>query len=463
MNPDSSLSLSGHLAKFAKSIETDPLPPQVLEEAKYCLLDTIGCMLAGAGLPEGLAFAAAEKSISPGNEARVLGRRLSLSAAGAARVNGYNGDILELNDLIGGHASIGSVSAALSLAESERLSGERLVRALVAGIEVTARVNMGYRESNGGRDNRPFTQVGISSEGIPSTIGVSALTSVALGSTEGQLANALGIAGTLAGWCPVEVLFGHGGSIKPIMFGAWPASVGMLAARYARAGITGPSRLLESEVGLYATLADGYDPEILKGSRGWQLARPRRKWHACCGFLQAGVDGVAMLRRQFGTSLFDNATIRIEVVPQVDALLGSEKLPQSPADARFSGRYCVALASTGVDWITPEHSADFEQYIHDGAIADVMGRVSYVSNESLPHFSHSIVQVLGAEGERARQYVAGYKGSQDRPLSHDEVIAKFMRLGADHLARPEEYIEKLLNIETFDSLGWLWDDVNAIG
>ena len=463
MPPDSSLSLFGHLARFATSVATGPLPPPVFEEAKYCLLDTIGCMLAGAGLPEGLAFAEAERAISPGHEARVIGRHLSLSAAGAARVNGYNGDILELNDLIGGHASIGAVSAALALAESERLSGERLVRALVAGIEVTARVNMGYRESNGGRDNRPFTQVGISSEGIPSTIGVGALTSVALGSSEEQLANALGIAGTLAGWCPVEVLFGQGGSIKPIMFGAWPASVGMLAARYARAGITGPSRLLESEVGLYATLADGHDPEILKGSRGWQLARPRRKWHACCGFLQAGVDGVAMLRRQFGTGLFDGATIRIEVVPQVDALLGSGKLPQSTADARFSGRYCVALAATGGDWITPQHSADFDRFVHDGAVADAMRRVSYAANESLPHFSHSIVQVLGPEGERARQYVAGYKGSQDRPLSHDEVIAKFMRLAADRLARPEEYIEKLLGIETFDRLGWLWDDVDAIG
>ncbi len=93
-------------------------------------------------------------------------------------------------------------------------------------------------------------EAGISSESIPSTAGVSALTSVALGRGRGWIISALGIGGTLAGWCPVEVLFDTGGTIKPIMFGGWPAKVGMLAARYAAAGITGPTHLVESPVGL---------------------------------------------------------------------------------------------------------------------------------------------------------------------------------------------------------------------
>jgi len=448
-----------HLARFACGVRDKPLPAKVLEEAKYCLLDTLGCMIAGATLPEGIEYARMEQEFYPGTQARVIGRKLSLSEAAAARVNAYNGDILELNDLIGGHASIGSVSAVLALQETLGLSGANILKALVAGIEVTARVNAGYRESHGGQDNKPFTEVGISSEGIPSTIGVSALTSVALGLSADQAAEALAIAGTLAGWCPVEVLFGVGGTVKPMMFGAWPATVGMMAGRYAKAGMTGPTHLLESKVGLYATLARGYDPEILKGSRGWALEKPRRKWHACCGFIHAGLDGVIALRRQHGTDIFENATIEIAVVPPVATILSGQTLPQTETEARFSGRYCVSLGLSGVDCITPEHSADLQSYIGQSDIRNTMDRVKYVGMEDLPHFSHSVVRLTGPDGERASILVEGYKGSQNNPLSHDEVISKFLRLASHGIRQPEKYVEDILRLETFEHLDWIYSDL----
>lgn len=461
MSTAEDIPLMRHLARFARSVADGDYPPEVLVEAKYCLLDTIGCMIAGARLPEGIAFAAAEAEIAPGGEARVLSRDLTLREDAAARVNGYNGDILELNDLIGGHASIGSVSAALALAETRKLSGASFLRALIAGIEVTARVNLAYRESHGGKDNRPFTDVGISSEGIPSTIGVSALTSVALGLDEERIFAALGIGGTLAGWCPVEVLFGVGGTVKPMMFGAWPATVGMLAARYARAGLTGPTHLLESPVGLYATLAKGHDPEIIKGSLGWQLARPRRKWHACCGFIHAGLDGVVTLRREFGAEIFENARIEISVVPPVVALMSNQKIPETETEARFSGKYCVALGIGGVDCIEPKHSARVNEYAADEETSRRMSAISYVGLEELPHFSHSHIRVVGPEGERASHRIAGYKGSAAQPLSHDEVVDKFLRLAAGGIKRPEEYVSRILDLENSATLDWIYTDLVA--
>ncbi|WP_321948009.1 MmgE/PrpD family protein [Paraburkholderia sp. J10-1] len=457
--PSSQSPLFWHLAEFAGHISFGNFPEAVLTEAKYCLLDTIGCMIAGASLAESVDFARAEAAMSEKVEARIVGRQLRLSAMAAARVNGYSGDVLELNDLIGGHASIGAVAAVLALAEVERLDGMSLLRALIAGIEVTARINMAYRESHGGRDNKAFTDVGVSSEGIPSTIGVGALTSVALGLKDTQIANALAIAGTLAGWCPVEVLFGPSSTIKPIMFGGWPASVGMLAGRYASHGLTGPRDLLESPVGLYATLAKGFDADILKGSLGWQLEKPRRKWHACCGFTHAGIDGAIKLRRAHGGSIFDNARIEIFVVPPVAELMGSAKAPTTETEARFSGKYCVALGARGADRIVPDHSSSLGVYMTDPAIRDLVERIEYRPMESLPHFSHSRVRVSGPEGERASVLVTGYKGSQSNPLTHAEVEAKFRDLTAGKLKDPEGYIAKILTMEKATDLDWLYDDV----
>lgn len=446
------------LARFAREVAIGDIPEDVWVEAKYCLLDTLGCMIAGAPLPDGLMFANIEARFAPGEEARIIGRPIRLSAAAAARVNGYNGDILELNDLIGGHASIGAVSAALALAETERLSGPSFLRALIAGIETTARVNLAYRESHGGLDNKPFTEVGISSEGIPSTIGVSALTSVALGLNEDMISNALAIAGTLAGWCPVEVLFGEGGTVKPMMFGAWPATVGMMAARYGSAGMTGPARLLESSVGLYATLANGFDADILRGSLGWQLSKPRRKWHACCGFIHAGMDGVVRLRQQFGPDLFKDATIEVGVVPPVVDVLSNPAPPASEAQARFSGGFCLGLAVAGVDRIDVRHAASFATCLRNPLVSRTLPTVRYVPMAELPHFSHSMVRIVGQEGLRAETLVAGYKGSATDPLSHDEVEEKFLSLTDNLLANPGGYMSKVLSVEKFEDLGFLFEE-----
>lgn len=450
-----------HLAHFAADVAKGNFPAKVLLEAKFCVLDTIGCMIAGAPLKEGIAFAAMEKEISPG-PARVIGMKETFSEAGAARVNAYNGDILELNDLIGGHASIGSVSAALALAQTLHLNGASLLRAAIAGIEITARVNAAYRESHGGLDNKPFTEVGISSEGIPSTIGVSALTGVALGLNEQEIASAMAIGGTLAGWCPVEVLFGVGGTVKPMMFGAWPATVGMLAGRYARAGMTGPTHLLESDVGLYATLAKGHDPEIIKGSLGWQLEKPRRKWHACCGFIHAGMDGVVALRQQYGSEIFRDARVEISVVPPVATLMSGQKLPETETEARFSGKYCLALGMSGVDCIQPRHSAEVNGFLSGGNVRNDMERIAYVGLEELPHFSHSHIRVIGPEGERASLRVQGYKGSQSKPLSHDEVIEKFLRLAGFGIRNPAEYVDKILGLEKAATLDWIYEDLASV-
>lgn len=464
LHDETQTTLLGDLGRFTFEVSKGDFPDDVLMEAKYCLLDTIGCIIAGSFLPEVVEFARAEAGISSvASEvigAHALGFDLYLNEAGAARLNGYSGDILELNDLIGGHASIGAVSAALSLAETLNLSGDTLLRALIAGIETTARVNMGYRESNEGRDNRPFTQVGISSEGIPSTIGVSALTSVALGLGRERIISALGIGGTLAGWCPVEVLFGTGGTIKPIMFGGWPATVGMLAARYAAAGITGPTHLIESPVGLYATLANGHDPDIVRGSQGWQLQRPRRKWHACCGFIHAGVDGVALLRQAYGRSIFEGVTVEIGVVPPVAAVISSLRPPETETEARFSGRYNVAVAAVGADRILPAHAANAADYLAHPDVRDLMPRVRYVGNDALPHFSHSHIRLLEADGSvRAEQHVAGYKGSAAQLLTHAEVEKKFLDLASGGLRDPHDYMIKILTLETMTDLSFLYSDV----
>lgn len=63
---------------------------------------------------------------SAGGNCTVIGSSVRLSMTAAARCNAYAGDLFELNDLLGGHASIGNVDAMLSVAEGENSTGTPL-------------------------------------------------------------------------------------------------------------------------------------------------------------------------------------------------------------------------------------------------------------------------------------------------------------------------------------------------
>src|SRR5690606_5973626 len=159
--------------------------------------------------------------------ASILGTAHRRALREAIRLNGYLGDVLELNDLIGGHASIGNVCAALALGESLGSSGSRVLVAVVRVIDVTTR----FYDADSPTLRR-YAEMALVPVGIPSAIGAAAAAAHILGLSREQTLHAMAIGGSLAGWCPAEVIFGNGGTVKPMLFGAQPAEAGVAAAQY---------------------------------------------------------------------------------------------------------------------------------------------------------------------------------------------------------------------------------------
>ena len=123
----------GRVAAFTHSLELEAVPGEVRRQAALSLLDTIGCMVAGSATSDARALLAAEGAdagFTGGAGFTVVGCRQRLSPRAAARCNGYLGDIFELNDLTGGHASIATVAAALTAAEMANASGRALLEAV---------------------------------------------------------------------------------------------------------------------------------------------------------------------------------------------------------------------------------------------------------------------------------------------------------------------------------------------
>ena len=253
------------IAQDVQIIGLDRTPAEVRDQGALCILDTVGCMLAGSRTEEAKLMLDCEADVA--DACTIVGSAERRNVGTAIRVNGYFGDVLELNDLIGGHASIANVAASLALAEATGVSGARLLEAVIRGIEVTTRVYSAVYPTL-----KRYTETGMVPVGLPSTIGAAAAAAHLLDLNAIQTANALAIAGGLAGWCPAEVIFGQGGTMKPLLFGAQPGAVGVTAAQYASKGMTGPLSLMESPTGYFATVARSGE----LAPPGWALLEPRR-------------------------------------------------------------------------------------------------------------------------------------------------------------------------------------------
>ncbi|MDB6000166.1 MAG: hypothetical protein JWP52_1865 [Rhizobacter sp.] len=438
------LPLLADLAARAGAMTLDRIPPAVLAQARLCVLDTVGCIVAGLRTQEARLIVECEKTGGPA-EASVLGTNLRLPMQQAVRVNGYLGDVLELNDLVGGHASIGNVTAALAAAEHTGAGGAAFLEAVVRGIETTWRIYSAVYPVL-----RPFGGMGLVPVGIPSSIGAAAAAAHLMALDDAGTLHAMAMAGALAGWCPAEVIFGDGGTAKPLLFGAQPAATALQAVACARAGMTGPVHLLDSPLGYIATVTAQGSTPVAQSDLGWGLAAPRRKLHACCGYLHASVDALSALRQRAPAAV-GSGSIVVSLPPYVVEAVAKPRPPLSPNDARFHVQYCLALAACGEDVVLPEHSIDFDRHIQRDDVRAAMARISVRADASLAHYQQCRISLQGRDGAPLDEIsLDAPRGSPGHPLTDDEVVDKFMRLVSGVLgeAAATACLRHVMSIET---------------
>jgi 2-methylcitrate dehydratase PrpD len=427
------------LAEYAHGIDMSTVPQRVAEQTALCLLDTVGCMVAGSRVAESQALFRAE--------AQRYGAMETWPQEITARVLGYFGDTLELNDLIGGHSSIGVVTAALSATRHQEVSGGDLLRAILAGTEVTARLY----ESAIGHFKR-YSESGSVMVTYFNAIGAAAALSLLSSFDQRTTANAMAMAATMNSWCPAEVIFGQGGTIKPILFGANPAAVAVQAVAYAGAGLTGPVGIIESPIGMMAGLATSFDPSKIMDTEGWHIATPQRKMHAACGYTHSSIDAATTIHLS-PEEVERVESIDVAVPAFFREAVGKEGKPKSANDARFHLGYVVALALQGFAPITPEHSEEFERIFSQGPTASLSDRVRIVPSDGTSSglskpYNVSQVTVRFKGGQQRSATCTSPIGSRENPMSNDDVVAKFVRLVAPVTSEREAaaLAEKILGV-----------------
>jgi 2-methylcitrate dehydratase PrpD len=222
--------LSGYIAAALKR----RLPAEVVAHAKLHLVDTFAAMISGSRLVPGKRVTTYVKSLGGIRQAGIVGTRLVTSALHAALSNATCAHADETDDTHQGcnsHLGAVNVPAALALAERQRVSGELLLRALVLGYDINARVILALGA-------RQLARAGIHASSRGGIFGAAAAAAALLKLDSNRVRHVLSYcaeqaAGTLIMYRESQ----H--NEKAFVAGGMPAHNGVAAALMVKSGFTG--------------------------------------------------------------------------------------------------------------------------------------------------------------------------------------------------------------------------------
>jgi 2-methylcitrate dehydratase PrpD len=415
------------LARHAAGLRFEMLAPETVAHAKAAVLDLIGIAVrAGSEGDSTPALTGAVDALDGGGPARVIGSDRGYQPQHAALLNATYAHTLDFDDThVGGsiHPGAPTIPAALAVAETEHRSGRALLAAIVAGYDVCVRLSEALTPAaQYARGFHPSATCG--------GFGAAAAVANLVGDDAATVANAFGVA-----------LSSAAGSMQYLENGSWnkrfhvgfAAYNGIVAERFARAGVVGAADALHGRFGFRHAYAgagsfDGLEA-ALAGARA--IDETAFKPYPSCRYTHAALDELIDLRRTHG---IDPATIEQVTIalPRVSFALVKDpelqkRAPQSIVDGQFSMVWvaAVALLRGGFGW-------DDYALLADPTVLELIGRIEVVADERIEALGQSMgasVRVR-ANGTTYERFTPAPKGEPDRPLAWDDVVAKFDGLAA---------------------------------
>jgi 2-methylcitrate dehydratase PrpD len=431
------------LARYAAALRYQDLPAEIVERAKECIADTVAAIICGAALPWSRIVIGYAERTGPGGKSRILGtNRPAVTAPAAALANGALAHAFELDSLTrpgaGVHPGATLLPPALALAQQQGLGGKALIAAFVAGCEVMVRIGRATGHTN--------EQRGFHAPGNTGPFGGAVAGGHLLGLDAEAMANALGIAGSLACGLLEFARAGRGGMVKRLHLGR-ASEGGVLAASLAHDGFTAPDTVLEGPFGFLAVFCREWDLSQLTHGLGehWATTSIALKRYPCHINAHAAVKALSQLQAEHG---FTAAEVESVAISGSERMATLHNIPE-PADlmmAQYSVPFCAALAL----YRDPRNPESFA----DGALddPDIRALTRRVMVQAASHGAGPTTVAVNLKGGRRFSATAA-----DGTLDPADLGDKFARL--THAALGDRaaaaLFERLQRLEREDSLDWL--------
>ena len=446
------MNIGERLASFVAETRPEEISSEARLQARRAVLDTLGVTLAGCAEPGSRIVADWVREQGGAAESSVLGQDFRVSATEAALANGTSGHALDYDDVnmsMRGHPSVPLLPAALALGEKLGSSGRQLVEAFVLGFEVEAKLG---RVIGG-----PHYALGWHATSTFGSLGAAAACARLLELDAERAQAALGIAASLASGLRQN----FGTMTKPLHAG-WAARNGVLAASLAQRGFTADAQALDGPNGFLRAASGGADVDPAKAVDGlgdpWEIVSPGIgvKLYPCCYATHRALDAALELRETRHLDVSSIAKVRAKVSRGTLMPLIRGR-PGSGLQSKFSLEYCLAAALLDGQVVL---STFTDEAVRRPAAQDLLSRVEAVEDEqevAFPIGGFAEIAVVTGEGEEYAVRVERPKGDPRRPLTWDELAAKFRDCAAAVLepAGIEEAIAAIDGLEDLPEVAQL--------
>jgi 2-methylcitrate dehydratase PrpD len=448
-------------ALSANVLETrfENFDPATVENARYRIIDVLGCAIGGANAAGNAALVKLVKDWGGKKEALIIVHGGKVPAHNAAMVNSIMARSFDFEALvpqidgadIPAHISGTTVMTAITLGEMKDISGKELITALLAADDVAIRVlaGAGFWLAEGWDD-----------AGTVNMIGATAIAGRLLGLNKRQMRNAFGI-----------VLSQLAGSMQNIWDGSTvfklpqglSARNGIFSAQLAKAGWTGPEDMLLSRYGYYYLYTKGCNnPEILTKDLGKKyytelLFKP----YPSCRATHPGIDCARAIVNKNDIKVDDIEEV-ILYIPQkgLEIFMAQPfRIGEFPhGNAAFNCQYTVACALLRGS-VKPEHFS--EEAIRDPRLNTLISKIRLAELPDAPFLSAKL-KVKMKNGREFSEFTDTPKGDPlKNPMSKDEIKDKF-RANVDFSQtvsrdNAENALKLLGNLEELDSVSRIVD------
>ncbi len=431
------------LSAYMSAAATRALPPDVAEQAKHHLLDSLASMISGSELPPGQAAQRYIRAHGGKGAATIAGTLLTAAPGDAALANGMMAHADETDDSHNAsrsHPGCSVVPAALAVGEELGIDGAHFLRAVTLGYDIGPRVVMAM----GGAE---FSyESSLATHSIAGNFGATAAATCAAGLDAGQTRWALDYAaqqssGIVAWRRDTDHIE------KAFVFAGMAARNGVTSALVVQTGWNGVDDIFSGADNFFLAYAPKAQPDQLVEKLGerYEIVQTDIKKWTVGSPIQAPLDAVEAIRnkRPFEADQVQRVTVRL--APSVAAVVDNRDMP----DICLQHMVAVML----LDKTASFHAAHDKPRMRDPAALRQRAKVDLVREEDLAKLLPvrvAIVEIDLTDGTRLSERVSAVRGTPRNPMSRTEVIDKARDLTMPVLGREksERLIETVYAIET---------------
>lgn len=455
--------LTADLARFAAELRYEQLPAEVVDAAKRCLLDAIGCGLAGWETAKGRLAAASMQELGGSADATIWGRRAKLPSPAAAFVNAELMNALDYDAIP--HIPPVTLPAIVAVAEQHRASGRDLIAAIVVAYEIAQRLSSA---------SSPMTAAIIETGTTPEVFGInneavmaSAAALARLGGADAaRIAQAIGLAGY---YCPPQSSHDwETGSPKSNVKYTPMGPINQAAVQahlLAAAGYTGNPRVLDGPAGFARFYGwQKWNIEAVRRGLGsdWHITRADYKPHACCRYIHSRIDALKLVMDRDRIAPASITAIRSWGPPFVAN--PDQMNVRTQEDAQFSVPYMLALVAMGIPL---DARCQRPELLHSPEVRAMMQRVRWETHprtaetrRANPRSFLASVEVEAAGRVHAGEiwYARGAGAVPEMRMTDAEMDGKFLANAAISL-KPAAARRLLEGLRGIDRMA----DISALG